>query len=308
MPDVVFNPSLAREGRKATGRWELFASHCDDGETYWTAKKSIRPGDLYLFWFGTPMMFVGGVGVHDGTTYESRRWGTEFGFKPLLKLSSTIGVEDIRADPTLAGWWAGNPFMGRPKTLLRQPASARRMLELVVERNPTLSHLVTPYLRSLSPASRPSSSRETKRWATRISALTLEERERVYREVRRAERDRALRPAVLALWGTSCAACGVSLCTAKPEWECEVAHIRGVGSQGADDVENALPLCRTHHWAFDNHLWAVHPRRLEIVVSPSHRRTSVLANLHGRKLAGDPRVHAQLSRKYLQERLRALAR
>jgi len=35
---------------------------------------------------------------------------------------------------------------------------------------------------------------------------------------------------------------------------------------GADLIANAIPLCRTHHWAFDRHLWGIHPETLEIHV------------------------------------------
>jgi hypothetical protein len=68
-------------------------------------------------------------------------------------------------------------------------------------------------------------------------------------------RDRALRLAVLPAYGYSCA-----LCATRLRWnnlnEAEAAHIKPRSARGADDVRNALALCHTHHWAFDNGLWS----------------------------------------------------
>jgi putative restriction endonuclease len=71
-------------------------------------------------------------------------------------------------------------------------------------------------------------------------------------------RDRALRRLVLPLYGHRCALCGTRL-----RWngmiEVEAAHVKPRALQGVDDARNALALCRTHHWAFDQFLWTIEP-------------------------------------------------
>ena len=44
----------------------------------------------------------------------------------------------------------------------------------------------------------------------------------------------------------------------------EAAHIVPVASDGSDSPANGLPLCPTHHSAFDRHLFAINPDTLEI--------------------------------------------
>jgi len=72
----------------------------------------------------------------------------------------------------------------------------------------------------------------------------------------RRARDRGFRSLVVPQYEHRCAACELRL-----QWgglyEAEAAHIVPVSADGADDVRNALSLCRTHHWAFDLGLWTV---------------------------------------------------
>jgi putative restriction endonuclease len=45
------------------------------------------------------------------------------------------------------------------------------------------------------------------------------------------------------------------------------AHLCGKAAKGSDDWRNGLPLCATHHLAFDADLFAIHPNTLEIVIA-----------------------------------------
>jgi hypothetical protein len=45
------------------------------------------------------------------------------------------------------------------------------------------------------------------------------------------------------------------------------AHIRGKAHAGSDDWRNGLPLCHTHHAAFDGGLFDVEPENHEIVLA-----------------------------------------
>jgi len=116
-----------------------------------------------------------------------------------------------------------------------------------------------------------------------LRELPLVERQIALRQIRLAVRNALLRRTVLAHWPAECAACGCSI-REGDRTECEIAHIRDVHQRGADQVRNALPLCRTHHWAFDVLLWAIRPTDRRIVVRKSQRRNASLKLIHGRTI------------------------
>lgn len=121
------------------------------------------------------------------------------------------------------------------------------------------------------------------------SGSSKAEKERLREQCSRLARDQALRPKVIELWGPSCAACGLELFSVDGAFEVEVAHIRPVSEDGPDWPTNTLPLCRTHHWAFDRHLFSVDPVTLCLQVAPSLRKSPALAALHGRGLRRIPK-------------------
>jgi predicted restriction endonuclease len=45
------------------------------------------------------------------------------------------------------------------------------------------------------------------------------------------------------------------------------AHLCGKAAKGSDDWRNGVPLCATHHLAFDADLFAINPDTLEIVLA-----------------------------------------
>ncbi len=124
------------------------------------------------------------------------------------------------------------------------------------------------------------------------------EKARLREECSRLARDQALRPAVIALWGPACAACGLELSDFHGDYEVEVAHIIPVADHGDDSSENTLPLCRTHHWAFDRHLWSIEPATLRLHVAPSLHKNPAFFALLGRKL---PRIPKPIDRATLAQ-------
>lgn len=116
--DIVFNPSTAHNDDGPLERWKAFIKSCrNGGEVWWTGKKTARPGDLCLFWFGAPKHCIAGVGVHDGTVYGKTKWSSpQIGFA-VTALSRPLQLDDIHGDSDLRAWWAGNPFWGGPKTI-----------------------------------------------------------------------------------------------------------------------------------------------------------------------------------------------
>jgi len=58
----------------------------------------------------------------------------------------------------------------------------------------------------------------------------------------------------------------------------KAAHICGKAHNGSDDWRNGLPLCSTHHDAFDTHLFAIHPDSLIIETMPGVPPSSASAS------------------------------
>jgi putative restriction endonuclease len=68
---------------------------------------------------------------------------------------------------------------------------------------------------------------------------------------------------VLKEYGPKCAVCSISHTLLL-----HAAHLCGKAAKGSDDWRNGLPLCATHHLAFDAGLFVIHPDTLEIVLAP----------------------------------------
>jgi putative restriction endonuclease len=68
---------------------------------------------------------------------------------------------------------------------------------------------------------------------------------------------------VLAKYGCKCAVCD----TRHPQLLI-AAHICGKAEKGNDDWRNGIPLCATHHEAFDNHFFCIDPNTCAIQCRP----------------------------------------
>ena len=81
-------------------------------------------------------------------------------------------------------------------------------------------------------------------------------RPRLTREV--AMRDRRLRWSVLEAYGPICAVCGDDDAVRETgAYEVEVCHLHGLKLGGPDVLTNAMPMCRKHHWAYDEGLFTL---------------------------------------------------
>ena len=79
---------------------------------------------------------------------------------------------------------------------------------------------------------------------------------RVTREV--SVRDRRLRWFVLDAYGAACAVCGDDDAVYETgSYEVEVCHLHGLKWGGPDVLTNAMPMCRKHHWAYDEGLFTL---------------------------------------------------
>jgi putative restriction endonuclease len=96
-------------------------------------------------------------------------------------------------------------------------------------------------------------------------------------------RQQVFRFQVLAQYGSRCAICSIT----HPSLV-KAAHIRGKREKGSDDWRNGLPLCSTHHDAYDAQLFVIQPDTLSIVTGPDISPTAiglgadVLAVKHGK--------------------------
>lgn len=65
-------------------------------------------------------------------------------------------------------------------------------------------------------------------------------------------RNARLRWLVLQAYGTACAICGDDNSLHEiGAHEVEVCHMRALEHGGPDELTNAMPMCRTHHWFYD---------------------------------------------------------
>lgn len=103
----------------------------------------------------------------------------------------------------------------------------------------------------------------------RVTPMPIEEysvhiqRQVVTSTIKRHKRSSTFRDEVLRWHGLECAVCSV-----KTKSLLEAAHVRPVADNGSDLVGNGLPLCPTHHEAFDQHLFCVEPDTMRLVLSP----------------------------------------
>ncbi len=75
---------------------------------------------------------------------------------------------------------------------------------------------------------------------------------------------------VLKQYGAKCSACDI-----RHEALLKAAHICGKANRGSDDWRNGLPLCATHHDAFDAHLFGIEPVTLRLIAAPGVAPASI---------------------------------
>jgi len=86
------------------------------------------------------------------------------------------------------------------------------------------------------------------------------DRERITSQVKRAYRNPKFREKILKHHGSICSCCNIAI-----ETLIEAAHIIPVENKGNDDVGNGIPLCPTHHTAFDNLFFTIDPTDNSII-------------------------------------------
>ena len=93
---------------------------------------------------------------------------------------------------------------------------------------------------------------------------------------------------VLEKYGCKCAVCDIR----HPQL-IVAAHICGKAEKGTDDWRNGIPLCATHHEAFDNHFFCIEPTTGNIHCMPGLNPSNVgLAAASLTTLKNTPHVEA----------------
>ena len=93
---------------------------------------------------------------------------------------------------------------------------------------------------------------------------------------------------ILEKYGCKCAVCDIR----HPQLII-AAHICGKEHNGSDDWRNGIPLCATHHEAFDDHLFCIEPTTCNIRCVPGVRAEDIglkLPTLH--TLKNSPHIDA----------------
>lgn len=148
--DIVFSPNLVSSLTFGKVYWTFMRTR---GRTEnQTCKKTAKPGDLYLFYFGEPECKIAGLAVcsqsPDPKGWKKPKWTNRqrMFFCPMDALyhcNTPVTADDFRANQSLASWWETKPYRGRPKTL--PPDVAATLLQLIAKREPKVATLLNGY-------------------------------------------------------------------------------------------------------------------------------------------------------------------
>ena len=106
----------------------------------------------------------------------------------------------------------------------------------------------------------PPKEKETQKTLETTEQEVFINREKISSQVKRLYRNPKFREKILKQHGSICSCCDIAM-----EKLIEAAHIIPVEDNGNDDVKNGIPLCPTHHTAFDNFLFTINPTNNAII-------------------------------------------
>jgi len=89
---------------------------------------------------------------------------------------------------------------------------------------------------------------------------------RVETRQNRIARSSAFAEKVRQEYGRKCAVSGIIIATPRMLYEVESAHVVPVSEGGLDDIRNGFALTQTLHWAFDQGLFGVDPKKRTIYI------------------------------------------
>lgn len=85
----------------------------------------------------------------------------------------------------------------------------------------------------------------------------LKENNNNYVTITKKQRNSVFSKTIKKYYDNTCAVCGKKRFTPTGYPEVEAAHIYPKSKDGSDDPRNGICLCKLHHWAFDNGLFAI---------------------------------------------------
>jgi hypothetical protein len=253
LQDIVFAPNLVHSphfGNVYQGYMKYpRRAQLED----WTCKKTAKPGDLYLIYFGEPERKIVGLAVcKEFPNPEGQMEGDSkmffCDFDQICRLKSPVTADELRSAAWAHSWWKTMPYRGRPKTIPRNVAAP--LLKMIAKREPAAAPILTEYLYECT------TTKESQGWGDQVKAWEGTRYERLSRQ---ASRSTALREAkireVLAESGSL--ACEVPNCRFdffKTYGElgrgfAHVHHRRPLAKRGARDskLEDLAVVCANCH-------------------------------------------------------------
>ena len=136
------------------------------------------------------------------------------------------------------------------------------------------------------------SSRETQTYKRKLLKATSEEFKEKKPKRRMSERqvlvrEAGFREAIMELYDSKCAACGLRIVTSDGRSATQAAHIIPYKHSFNNDPRNGISLCPLHHWAFDAGLFSLTDKHQMIVsetLSMQHDADGLITKLGNRTL------------------------
>ncbi len=267
MPDIAFLPNHAGYDGIPEARLDDFLDCCHQGTTNdWTCKSTARKDDLYLFWFGSPVMTIAGIGICVGDVKVHENEGVDWtdaprywdcSFDPLYELKHPVTVDHIKGDAVLAKWWQSKPWRGRPKSIKPQRV-ASRLLSLISRLNPRLARLLGRYQSPTHDSMR----------SVNLPDEDDDPPATVHYTISRKVRNTAKGENLKLLYKCKCQVCGYRIRVPRlgSAGYVEVHHLRPLGGkhQGRDNWDNMLVVCPNCHAEFDALAMAIEPKSSRI--------------------------------------------
>ena len=127
-----------------TKRYQQFTSLAKAGRVNgWTATSLFSPGDLVLFYFGTPRKSVVAIGLVESKPWEevgpfdwsNRKTATFCDYSPVWLLKNLLPLEKLAVDAGVTGWYQSKPYRST-REIPEKFASA--LLTQIIASNPQL--------------------------------------------------------------------------------------------------------------------------------------------------------------------------
>lgn len=250
--EIVFHPTHCGNDYGEMVRYDNFKRFCRKRKGVWSCKKTVKPGDLYIFWFGEEKQEIVAVGISKGDdVFDETKW-RHCTFDPLIACVTPVSKAHFKADPTLREWWESRPY-ARGANRITPDNAAIGLVSLIRQLDPQLDKLLSEYIGS----------------AGKVESINIPDDDEsppakvkceISRVVRCTEKGKSLKN----LYDHQCQLCGYHIVVPNPSARgyVEVHHMTPLGRahEGLDNWNNMLVLCPNCHVEFDILAIAIDPK------------------------------------------------